>query len=255
MAKNDQRSTQAHVSWNNRCRPKTVSVNPKDASSKLQSIGDWNSADSVAAKLTKASIMILDRVAWHGKKKEEIVHCPDMMSQTVSIAMMKPAAEDRPPDVYIAGNLEHSFQLDETKNGILGILNTHLHGLYEDVYVMNPKAKTFGKAGDSHNHAEMQLAKWAQTNGLKVEALGVSKPPRCACNIVLRNVFDETSKDPSTKAFYEATNYHAILQDVPVVSGKGSERCESKVNERKEEHWCGSQYAILDKTNNLDLNK
>ena len=75
--------------------------------------------------------------------------------------MMKPAAEDRPPDIYIAGNLEKSFQLDETKDGSLGILNTHIPGLFKDVYVMNPKIKTLGKAGDSHDHAELQLAKWA----------------------------------------------------------------------------------------------
>eukprot|EP00092_Neocalanus_flemingeri_P076146 GFUD01094411.1.p1 GENE.GFUD01094411.1~~GFUD01094411.1.p1 ORF type:complete len:788 (+),score=167.37 GFUD01094411.1:28-2391(+) len=245
-----------HLSWDNRCRK----TDKHERTNTLQkSMGSWMNPKTNAVMLAKAAVKILDRVVWYGITDVRAnAVCPKMMEQTVSIAMMTPKDEVRKHDIYIAGNLAKSFG---TKNNplkvkmMLSILDEHLGDTYQDVFVINPSAQTFGQ-GNSKSHAEMQLAKVAMTKKLKVHAIGVSKPPCCACNIVLRSVFSDKSKEQSTTNFYEAVDYHEMLQDVPVASAKGSERCNIKPDQGgKTEEWCGSQYTQKDKDGWPDFNR
>eukprot|EP00092_Neocalanus_flemingeri_P005658 GFUD01006093.1.p2 GENE.GFUD01006093.1~~GFUD01006093.1.p2 ORF type:complete len:435 (-),score=112.07 GFUD01006093.1:230-1534(-) len=253
----EQSTIPVHLSWDNRClKPK--GYKHKKTNTLQQSQGSWVNPTTNAEMLAKAAVKILDRVVWYGITDDQAnAVCPDMMQQTVSIAMMTPKDEDRKHDIYIAGNLNKPFGTKNDKEKVdmmLSILYEDLGDKYQDVYVINPSAQTFGQ-GNSKSHAEMQLAKVAMTKNLQVHALGVSKPPCCACNIVLRSVFSDKSKEQSTTEFYETVDYHEMLKDVPVASAKGSDRCKITDQGVETEEWCGSQYTQTDKDGWPDFNK
>eukprot|EP00092_Neocalanus_flemingeri_P076145 GFUD01094410.1.p1 GENE.GFUD01094410.1~~GFUD01094410.1.p1 ORF type:complete len:782 (+),score=165.37 GFUD01094410.1:28-2373(+) len=252
----EQSTIPVHLSWENRClKPK--GYKHEKTNTLQQSEGSWVNPTTNAEMLAKAAVKILDRVVWYGITDEPgNAACPDMMKQTVSIAMMKPEDEDRKHDIYIAGNLAESFGTENNPAKVAMMLSIleDLGDTYQDVFVINPSAQTFGQ-GNSKSHAEMQLAKVAMTKNLHVNALGVSKPPCCACNIVLRSVFSDKSEDQFTKDFYETVDYHNMLQDVPVASAKGSNRCKIKDQGVETEEWCGSQYTVEDQYGWPDFNK
>eukprot|EP00092_Neocalanus_flemingeri_P021626 GFUD01023456.1.p1 GENE.GFUD01023456.1~~GFUD01023456.1.p1 ORF type:complete len:785 (-),score=183.99 GFUD01023456.1:84-2438(-) len=253
----EQSTIPVHLSWDNRClKPK--GYKHEKTNTLQQSEGSWVNPKTNAEMLAKAAVKILDRVVWYGITDANAnAVCSKMMEQTVSIAMMTPKDEVRKHDIYIAGNLNKPFvtKNDQEKvDMMLSILAEDLGDTYQDVYLINPSAQTFGP-GMSKSHAEMQLAKVAMTKNLKVHAIGVSKPPCCACNIVLRSVFTDESNDQSTRDFYEAVDYHQILQDVPVTSAKGSNRCKIKNHGVETEEWCGSQYTVEDQDGWPDFNK
>jgi len=217
--------------YNDRCLtgPGRDSVLPETEHS------NWFRPKTTAEKLTKAALKILDVVFWNWKGLPA-ERCGEMMSRTVSIAM----TENK--DLFIAGNLNEGFQLDSNQNQhkILNILTEDLgSGAFKNVWVINDQKQTFGKKGRSHSHAEMQIARYAYEKNLKIEHLGVSKTPCCACNTVLRKA--KYSDGTEVKAPHGDENndpYHVMFANIAnIASARGTDQYTDIEDQMP--HWVG----------------
>jgi len=187
---------------------------------------------SLAEKLTKAALKILDIIFWKGK---EAKNCGKMMSHTVAIAM-----SDK-EDLYLAGNLDQGFELENNKEHnkkeILDILEEDLgRTAFQSVWVLNHREWTYGGNDRSYSHAEMQIAKYAVDNNINILHLGVSKTPCCACNTVLRRALDSEGNEVNTG--YKNDKYHNMFAKITdIVSARGTEQ----YTENDKPYWRGGR--------------
>ena len=232
--------------WANSCNKGIYGKNPRPLD---QSAAKWNKPEtfSESEALAKASIKLLDFISHEGIEDDAVVLCPAMIMQTISIALVENSEDSvKKGEIIIAGNLKKPFSNVQNKEMIETIVKAELGYLVSNnIFILYPDARTFGgKGGSSSHHAEMQIAKYIDDNRSTrtMLHLGVSKPPCCNCNTVLRRVKSDMSN------VYEAglppginTDIPELLQNVPVASGKGSDKC--KIGATKKEEWCGSQYT------------
>ena len=269
-------STQSRLRWANRCNRQFLGKPPySETNTLVESTSTWNTGTN-AEKLAKASIILLDFLSHQETGEKENVHCPQMSSQTLAMAIIKDVNDDTNAfDIFIAGNMnipfnknnpEDSSYLNSRLGKIHNIVRAEFAGL-RDIFILYPDATTFGgKAGTSFHHAEMQIVKYFSANqpSKKISFMGVSKPPCCNCNTVLRRVkadltnayeaglykgqiisanLEYNNKDPTACGtdLTKCSGIPELLKDVPVASGKGSDKCETK-DDPPLKYWCGSQY-------------